>query len=150
MINLNRLANAHNKFQGKAKRILAVCSAGMLRSPTIAWVLSNDPYNFNTRAAGISPEYALIPVDEVLIEWADEIVCAERDHADELERLFKTDKPVRVLHIPDNFEFRNQELIRLVEKVLKIHYPLNQEIKTKKTELCCRPDGGRDGSGMNF
>lgn len=74
---MNRKWNSHNEYQGKHKRVLCVCSAGLLRSPTAAWVLSNPPYNFNTRAAGIDVGHALIPVDDVLIEWADEIVCMD-------------------------------------------------------------------------
>ena len=41
-----------NEYQGDYKRVLTVCSANMLRSPTIAHVLSAEPYNFNTRSAG--------------------------------------------------------------------------------------------------
>lgn len=52
---MNRIANASNKFQGSYKRVLCVCSAGLLRSPTAALVLSKDPYNFNTRACGAVP-----------------------------------------------------------------------------------------------
>jgi len=33
------------------------------------FVLSQEPYNYNTRAAGIVDDYALVPVDEVLLNW---------------------------------------------------------------------------------
>jgi len=72
----NRLANVGNKFQGTAKRVLCLCSAGMLRSPTLAHVLYAE-YGYNTRAAGVAHDYALVPVDEVLLSWADEVVCVE-------------------------------------------------------------------------
>ncbi len=85
----NRKRNSGNPYQGEFKRVLCVCSAGLLRSPTAAMVLSQDPFNFNTRAAGIVPNYALIPVDEVLLEWADEIVCMELEHKIMLEMLTK-------------------------------------------------------------
>ena len=59
MSTFNKLANTRNPYQGTSKRVLCVCSAGLLRSPTIAWILSNPPFNFNTRAAGVSLEYVL-------------------------------------------------------------------------------------------
>lgn len=72
---MNRIANSTNQFQGSYKRVLCVCSAGLLRSPTTALVLSQPPYNYNTRAAGLTKEFALVPVDPVLLHWADEVVC---------------------------------------------------------------------------
>lgn len=45
----NQLANVGNRFQTKTKKVLCVCSAGLLRSPTLANVL-NLKYGFNTRA----------------------------------------------------------------------------------------------------
>ena len=47
----NRLSNVNNRFQGNFKRVLYVCSAGLLRSPTLAEILSQAPYNFNTRGS---------------------------------------------------------------------------------------------------
>ena len=110
---MNRLANSHNKWQGEYKKVLCVCSAGLLRSPTTAFVLSQEPFNFNTRCAGLTPEFALIPVDEVLLEWADEIVCMDQKQERELK--LRTQKPVICLGIPDNFEYRNPELIELIK-----------------------------------
>lgn len=110
----NRLSNCHNQYQGECKRVLCVCSAGLLRSPTIAWVLSQPPYDFNTRAAGLSDEYAMIPVDDVLLEWADEIVCV--DFNQQIELLKRTSKPVHCFNIPDRFGFRDPELIELIKE----------------------------------
>lgn len=113
----NRLANAHNSYQGNHKRVLCVCSAGLLRSPTAAVVLSQAPFNFNTRAAGLTPEFALIPVDEVLIHWADEIVCMEAKQLEILADM--TDKPIRCLYIEDSFDYRDPELMRLIAERYK-------------------------------
>ena len=77
---MNRLHNVKNPHQGTAKKVLCICSAGLLRSPTAAIVLSQDPFNFNTRSAGCNPDYALQPVDNVLIEWSDEIIVMEKEH----------------------------------------------------------------------
>lgn len=115
---MNRLANSGNQYQGKYKRVLCVCSAGLLRSPTTAVVLSQDPYNFNTRAAGLEESFALIPVDRVLLEWAQEIVCMTDSQKKVLEgKLEKLGKKTKViaLNVPDNFEYRNPELIQLIK-----------------------------------
>ena len=69
-IHRNRLGNVSNGFQGKFRRVLCVCSAGLLRSPTLAEILSQPPYNFNTRAVGIAKEFALIPIDMAHAAWS--------------------------------------------------------------------------------
>ena len=96
-----------NPYQGSYKRVLCVCSAGILRSATTALVLSKAPFNFNTRSAGIE-KYALIPVTEVLLEWADEIVCMTQSHKVQLQNITK--KPIKMLNIPDVFAYKDKEL----------------------------------------
>ena len=107
-----------NSYQGDYKRVLTVCSANMLRSPTMAHVLSAEPYNFNTRSAGIAG-FALIPVTEELLMWADEVVCADTEHAlyirDKLMQ-YQLDKPIVNLNIPDIYEYRNPKLIELIKE----------------------------------
>lgn len=109
---MNRLANSKNEFQGSFKKVLCVCSAGLLRSPTAALVLSQPPFGFNTRAAGISDDFALIVVDQILVHWADEIVCMTKDQAELLKRV--TEKPIVCLNIEDSFAYRDPELIKRV------------------------------------
>jgi len=109
----NRIANTKNEFQGKFKKVLCVCSAGMLRSPTAAWVLSNKPFNFNTRSCGISKEFALIVFDEVLAEWADEFVVFNQEQFDVVSKLSKG-KVIVNLDIEDIFDFKDEELINLI------------------------------------
>jgi predicted protein tyrosine phosphatase len=107
-----------NSYQGDYKRVLTVCSANMLRSPTIAVVLSMPPYDYNTRSAG-THSFALVPVTEDLLMWADEIVCADTEHAlvirDKLME-YQLDKPIVNLRIPDNYEYRNPELILMIRR----------------------------------
>lgn len=107
-----------NSYQGDYKRVLTVCSANMLRSPTIAHVLSAEPYNFNTRSAGTAG-FALIPVTEDLLLWADEIVCADTEHALWVrDRMIEwvIDKPIINLNLPDIYEYRNPKLIELIKE----------------------------------
>lgn len=117
---MNRLGNCHNYNQGDYKKVLCVCSAGLLRSPTTAVVLSQEPYNYNTRAAGLVESFALIPVDRVLLEWADEIVCMTQDQKEELEGKLKAlghiSTNVICLDINDSYCYRDSELIKLIKK----------------------------------
>ena len=113
----NRMWNCKNPYQGKYKKVLCVCSAGLLRSPTVAWVLSNEPFSFNTRAVGIDEGHALIPIDPVLIEWADEIVCM--DVVQQITLKEKTTKPVHSLGIGDSFDYRDPVLIEKATERLK-------------------------------
>lgn len=125
---MNRKWNSKNEFQGKYKRVLCVCSAGLLRSPTTAWVLSNEPYNFNTRAAGLSEGIALIQVDNVLLEWADEIVCMDEYQQKVLKE--QTTKPVHNLKVGDNFEYRDKGLVAIIKIRAKEIWENKNEIKT--------------------
>ena len=106
-----------NSFQGDYKKVLTVCSANMLRSPTIAHVLSAEPYYYNTRSAGTA-SFALIPVTEELLLWADEVVCADTEHAMWVRNKmmeYQLDKPIINLKIPDNYEYRNPKLIEMIK-----------------------------------
>lgn len=115
MSRMNRLANISNRFQGRFKKVLCVCSAGLLRSPTAAFVLSQDPYNYNTRAVGTETEFALTPIDDVMLTWADEIVCMESHHAEDVEAMLKINrihgKKIVILDIKDEYAYRDQALI---------------------------------------
>lgn len=121
MTDLNRIHNASNPHQGSYKKVLAVCSAGLLRSPTVAYVLSQDPYNFNTRAAGIRHEYALIAMDTVLLSWCDEIVVVEPWMAEwvqqELDKKVLGGKYKKIvsLNIPDEYSYRHPDLIDMIK-----------------------------------
>lgn len=116
---MNRLGNCQNKYQNAAqhKRVVCVCSAGLLRSPTAAVVLSQAPWNYNTRAVGIVPEFALVPLDEVLLNWADEFVCMTEEQSLAVECMLSNaglKTPIVCLHIPDNFPYRDPELMALI------------------------------------
>ncbi len=119
-VNLNRLANVKNPYQTKAKRVLCVCSAGLLRSPTAANVLHQE-FGYNTRAVGISEEYALIPLDSALLAWADEVVFVHPDvHQQYLELIVKDPAPrAVVLNLPDHYEWNDPELRDLIVKQYK-------------------------------
>ena len=107
---------AKGKRQRDFKRVLCVCTGGLLRSATAAVILSRDPYGYNTRAVGTDPR-ALIIVDTVMIEWADEVVCMTMAHI----RVVRALAPgfnghCLVLGIEDDYEYRDPRLIDLIRQ----------------------------------
>ena len=127
MIKRNQLGVLFNAYQGKHKKVLTVCSAGCLRSPTAAHILSSEPFNFNTRCAGTSKEYAIVALDEALIVWADVILCMDSDHqyvinqmqnklAEEASAMFEYDyKQVINLEIEDDYSYRDPEFVKIMQ-----------------------------------
>lgn len=102
----------NNPYQGKDKRVLFVCSAGLLRSATAARIYASK---YNTRAAG-SANYALVPVSDELIAWADEIVFVNQHNRDEVDKTYELEtfgiqKSIKVLNIPDDYEHMHPKLI---------------------------------------
>lgn len=122
-MSFNRLYNTKNPNQGPQKRVLCLCSAGLLRSPTVAWILSNAPYDYNTRAAGVTKEYALIYADQYLVAWADEIVCVTPDVKEAFRHNCARDEidisgdftPIITLNIPDVYERRAPQLVKMIQ-----------------------------------
>ena len=114
-----------NSFQGDYKRVLIVCSGGILRSATATHLLCGDPWNFNTRNAGTA-SYALIPVTEDLLQWADEIICMEDEHREyveqKLEEWMLPAKPIVTLDIEDIYEYRDERLIKLISTKYNEYY----------------------------
>lgn len=114
----NSIHNIKNPYQGIDKKVLCICSAGLLRSPTTAFVLHKE-FGFNTRAAGLQ-DYALIPVSEALLLWADEIVVMENYQLKELKSECKEmdidieKKKVISLNIPDMFNYMDEKLQQMI------------------------------------
>jgi predicted protein tyrosine phosphatase len=133
MIKRNQLGVLFNAYQGKHKKVLTVCSAGCLRSPTAAHILSSEPWNFNTRCAGTSEEYAIVPITDALIVWADVIVCMDafqQLHINTMQNKLATEydafdyKQVINLDIDDIYEYRNPKLVEIMTEKFKELFPL--------------------------
>lgn len=105
----NQLHNVGNPHQGHDRKVVVVCSAGLLRSPTLANKLHNE-FGYNTRAVGACKSFALIPISQALIWWADEIVFVDAEAYLELDQEEKDEieavgvKKI-ILNIPDDFEY---------------------------------------------
>lgn len=107
-----------NPYQGRDKKVLFVCSAGILRSATAARIYAKK---YNTRAAG-SASYALIPVSHELLLWADEVVFVNRENFlatkinYDLDEIKNRGTVITTLNIPDDYEHMHPELIKHFEK----------------------------------
>lgn len=101
----------NNPYQGKDKKVVFVCSAGILRSATAARIYA---HKYNTRSAG-SEDYALIPLTEHLMLWADEVVFVNSYNHQRIVDLIDFKEfscNVRILDIPDQHEHMAPELIQ--------------------------------------
>lgn len=97
-------------------RVLFVCSQNKLRSPTAEQVFS-DRAGFEVASAGID-RTADNPVSAETLEWADVIFVMERAHRNKLAQKFRAhlkNKRVICLDIPDDFEYMDPKLIRILE-----------------------------------
>ena len=104
-----------NPYQGTDKKVLFVCSAGILCSATAARIYASK---YNTRAAG-SESYALIPLSDDLVAWADEIVFVNPENHQRAKRQWDLDnigKKIVVLDIPDMYEHMHPDLIKAFEE----------------------------------
>lgn len=133
MIKRNQLGVIFNAYQGKHKKVLTVCSAGCLRSPTAAHILSSEPWNYNTRCAGTSEEYAIVPVTEALIAWADVILVMDsfqQKHVNEMQHSLVDEivdfqyKQVINLEIEDDYDYRNPKLVEIMTEKFKELFPV--------------------------
>lgn len=103
-----------NPYQGTDKKVLFVCSMGILRSATGARLYAPK---YNTRTAGSWPD-ALVPITPILIAWADEIVFVNKENYSHVvreldgEAFHFVDKKSKVLSIPDQYPHMHPELIK--------------------------------------
>lgn len=99
-----------NPYQGNDKRVLFVCSMGILRSATGARLYA---HKYNTRSAGTWYD-ALIQVTQQLLDWADEVVFVKDSNFQQCTNKFGYywHGKARVLNIPDSYEHMHPELIR--------------------------------------
>ena len=109
-----------NICQGTSKKVLFVCSAGILRSATAARIYSRK---YNTRCAGTGLTYALIPLTELLMEWADEIVFVHPTNYDQAGAHFDLVpymEKIKILNIPDEYNHMEAQLINHFEEQYEI------------------------------
>lgn len=106
-------------------RVLFVCSANLMRSPTAEHVFGALP-DVETMSAGTSPA-AANPVSAELLGWADVVVGMENEHRNRLREQFAEaldDTPVYVLGIPDRYPYMDPDLIELLKARVAEYVPI--------------------------
>jgi predicted protein tyrosine phosphatase len=98
------------------KTVLFVCSQNRLRSPTAEQVFA-DREGIEVLSAGLDATCGN-PVTAELVEWADIIFVMEQALRSKLSNRFRASlKTARLicLGIPDDYEFMDPELVRILE-----------------------------------
>lgn len=104
------------------RRLLFICSRNKLRSPTAERLFAGHP-GTETTSAGLSPD-AESPLTIETLEWADTVFVMEQNHRSKLMKSFKPwlrDKRVICLGIPDDYDYMQPELVRLLEARVTPH-----------------------------
>ena len=98
------------------KKLLFVCSENRLRSLTAEAVFSGHE-RLEAIGAGTNSD-AVTSLSGDLIKWADVILVMEKSHKNKITKRFKNllkGKRLVVLDIPDNYEYMDEELIRILK-----------------------------------
>ena len=107
-----------------SRNVLFICGKNRLRSPTAEQVFADWP-GIETSSAGINHD-AENPVTPELLQWADLVFVMERAHRSKLSAKFKShldNKRIVCLDIPDNYEFMDPALVRLLKTKVPGHLP---------------------------
>ena len=107
------------------KKILFVCSQNRLRSPTAEQLFAQRP-DLEVASAGTNND-ADNPLTSELVEWADIIFVMEKAHRNKVQRRFRSAlsaKRIICLDIPDDYEFMEPALVRLLKTKLSRHLPV--------------------------
>ncbi|MES2058679.1 MAG: low molecular weight protein tyrosine phosphatase family protein [Pseudomonadota bacterium] len=108
------------------RKILFVCSQNRLRSPTAEQIFASRP-DMEVESAGTNHD-ADNPLTAELVEWADMIFVMEKVHRTKLQKRFRSAlKTTRIisLDIPDDYDFMQPELIRLLEAKMARYLPVS-------------------------
>ena len=106
------------------KNVLFVCSQNRLRSPTAEQIFAIRP-QIEVDSAGTNHD-AENPLTSELIAWADLIFVMERTHRNKIQKRFRSalnGKRIVVLDIPDEYEFMDPGLIKLLEARMARYLP---------------------------
>ena len=106
-----------------ATKLLFVCSRNRMRSLTAEKIFSGIA-GYEVRSAGTQPQ-ARIVVTEGHIRWADIIFVMEKSHLNRLQQDFPgalDGKRIIALHIPDEYQFMQPELIDELETQVALHF----------------------------
>jgi len=97
--------------------LLFVCSRNRLRSPTAETIFSAYT-GLEVTSAGLDRD-AEMCLDSETVQWADVILVMESSHRRQLTKKFQPwlkNKRVICLNIPDQYEYMQPELVKLLKK----------------------------------
>ncbi|WAC63776.1 low molecular weight protein tyrosine phosphatase family protein [Pseudoxanthomonas sp. SL93] len=104
-------------MDARPRNVLFICTQNRLRSPTAEQVFADWP-GIETASAGLGND-AEVPVSPELLAWADLVFVMEKVHRTRLSAKFGrhlNGKRVICLDIPDDYEFMDTLLIRLLKQ----------------------------------
>lgn len=107
-----------------ARRVLFLCSQNRLRSPTAEQVFADWP-GIEVASAGLNHD-AENPLTPELLEWAELVFVMERAQRTRLSTRFRrhlNGARVVCLDIPDDYEFMDPELVRILNEKVPRHLP---------------------------
>ena len=99
-----------------SRNYLFVCSQNRLRSPTAEQIFAEWP-GISVSSAGTNND-AENPLSGDLVEWADVIFAMERTHRNKVQKKYRSflgSTRIVVLDIPDEYEFMDEGLVRLLK-----------------------------------
>ena len=120
-VRLNPVIGVHERM---GKHVVFICGKNRLRSPTAEQVFADWP-GIETASAGLNHD-AENPVTPELVEWADIIFVMEQRQRSRLSARFKAQlkgKRVVCLEIPDEYEYMEERLVRLLQARVPRHLP---------------------------
>ncbi len=106
------------------KHILFICSQNRLRSPTAEHIFASWP-GIEVDSAGLNND-AEQPVTPELLAWAEVIFVMEKAHRNRLSSNFRpylNGKRIICLDIPDEYDYMDPELVKLLKAKVSPHLP---------------------------
>jgi predicted protein tyrosine phosphatase len=104
------------------RRVLFVCSQNRLRSPTAEQVFASWP-GIEVASAGLDAS-AANPVTPELLGWANLVFVMEKSHRSKLSKKFRPhlkDQRVICLNIPDEYDYMDPQLVKLLQATVPRH-----------------------------
>lgn len=98
-------------------RALFICTHNRLRSPTAEQMFASWP-GVETDSAGVGAD-ANVPLSPEQLAWAEIVFVMEKVHRSRLSKQFQrhlNGKRIVCLDIPDDDDYMQPELVRLLEK----------------------------------
>lgn len=106
------------------RRLLFICSQNKLRSPAAETIFTAHP-GIEVDSAGLN-NGVIVPLSHEQLRWADTIIVMETAHRTRLNRNFSKSlagKRIAVLGIPDNYDYMDEEFIRLLKSKCRPYLP---------------------------